>query len=186
MLIHCGGLRCKSMKRGKEMAITVLIYFSPYISCSFFLPLGGGGSPCLDCCFFFFLFLYSIYLVHCYRHLSVASWELSVEPPAPPQKKQKNTGLSVACRGLNMAVKLPREKPCIAVRITGCFLADCGDCKLNPSPGGHLHHLWSQLPLPCLITKRRTPTPTHTHNTHTHTHTQKNMFPKKPWRSNVN
>lgn len=42
MLIHCGRLRCKSMKRGKEMAITVLIYFSPYISCTFFLPYGGG------------------------------------------------------------------------------------------------------------------------------------------------
>ena len=72
----------------------------------------------------------------------------------------------VACRGLNMEVKLPREKACSGVRITGCFVADCGDSKLNPSPGGHLYHLRSQLPLLCLIIKRRTPP-------HTHAHTQK-------------
>lgn len=62
MLIHCGRLRCKSMKRGKEMAITVLIYFSPYISCTFFLPYGGGGHH-VWIVVFFFLFMYSIYLV---------------------------------------------------------------------------------------------------------------------------
>lgn len=36
----------------------------------------------------------------------------------------------------NMTVRLPR-KPCIAVRISGCFVADCesrvGDSRLNPT-----------------------------------------------------
>lgn len=51
--------------------------FSYFISCtSHFLPDGGVNTFG----FFILFFVYSIYLVQWLRHLSVASWEVSVEP----------------------------------------------------------------------------------------------------------
>lgn len=119
-------------------------WFSFVFSSPLFLVLfscDGGGQ---HVCFFSFLCTAST-LYSDKKHLF---------SPVKTQCWAQNTERALLVEA-NMTVRLPR-KPCIAVRISSCFVADCGSwCvsfKTESNLGGHL---WSRLPLLCLIIKGR-------------------------------
>lgn len=124
MLIQCGELRCKSMMCGKRLQSQLWFlaaFFPPFIFCTFFLPDGGVNT---------FGFFFSSHVQHLpctvIRHLSVASWKLCWTQNADRVSSSRLKWQSNYLESLR-----------IAVRITGCFVADCGswvgDSRPNPT-----------------------------------------------------